>query len=150
MLFFVVANFLVIPLAIFSHPHAGAFFHGLTVPGVSGGFNSTSVLLSDRHCRHHRRSMAAVLPAVQYRRQADNPRWINYERTDTVIGSLITVFAASLIIAVCAVAFAHTKEFGHFTDAKGVASGLAHYVGHGAGAMFAIILLNASKSAQRP
>ena len=34
--------------------------------------------------------------------------------------------------------------FGHFTDAKGVADGLAKYVGHGAGAMFAIILLNAS------
>jgi len=28
MLFFVVANFLVIPLAIFSHPHVGAFIHG--------------------------------------------------------------------------------------------------------------------------
>ncbi len=42
---FVVANFLVIPLAIFSHPRPGAFLHGMTVPGVRGGFTSTSVLL---------------------------------------------------------------------------------------------------------
>ncbi len=33
---------------------------------------------------------------------------------------------------------------GHFTDAGGVASGLNHYVGHASGALFAIILLNAS------
>ena len=45
MFVFIVVNFLVIPLAVFSHPSAGSFFHGLTVPGVEGGFNSTSVLL---------------------------------------------------------------------------------------------------------
>ncbi|MGA2036751.1 MAG: divalent metal cation transporter, partial [Acidimicrobiales bacterium] len=45
MLLFVVANFLVIPLAIYAHPHAGPVLHGLVVPGVRGGFNSTSVLL---------------------------------------------------------------------------------------------------------
>jgi NRAMP (natural resistance-associated macrophage protein)-like metal ion transporter len=144
MLLFVLANFLVIPLAVFSHPHAGAFFHGLTVPGVAGGFNSTSVLLVIAIVG------TTVAPWQLFFQQSNivdkriTPRWINYERTDTVIGSLITVFAASLIIAVCAVAFAHTKQFGHFTDAEGVANGLAHFVGHGAGTMFAIILLNAS------
>jgi NRAMP (natural resistance-associated macrophage protein)-like metal ion transporter len=144
MLVFVFANFLVVPLAIFSHPRAGAFIHGLVVPGVSGGFNSTSVLLVIAIVG------TTVAPWQLFFQQSNivdkriTPRWINYERTDTVIGSLITVFAASLIIAVCAVAFAHTKEFGHFTNAKGVASGLAHFVGHGAGVMFAVILLNAS------
>ena len=116
----------------------------LTVPGVSGGFNSTSVLFVIAIVG------TTVAPWQLFFQQSNivdkriTPRWINYERTDTVIGSIVTVFAASLIIAVCAVAFAHTKDFGHFTDAKGVANGLAHYVGHGAGAMFAIILLNAS------
>jgi hypothetical protein len=33
---------------------------------------------------------------------------------------------------------------GHFTNAGGVATGLAHYVGHASGALFSIILLNAS------
>ncbi len=72
------------------------------------------------------------------------PRWINYERADTVIGSLITVFAASLMMAVVASAFAGTPLHGHFTNAGGVASGLQHYVGRAAGAIYAIILLNAS------
>ena len=72
------------------------------------------------------------------------PRWLNYERVDTYIGSLVVVFAAAALMAVPAAAFAHTKVFGKFTDALGVARGFEHYVGHGSGAIFAIILLNSS------
>jgi Mn2+/Fe2+ NRAMP family transporter len=72
------------------------------------------------------------------------PRWINYERADTFIGSLVVVFAASILVAVPAAAFSGTKIFGGFTNAGGVARGLEHYVGHGAGTIFAIILLNSS------
>ena len=71
-------------------------------------------------------------------------RWINYERTDTVLGSFVVVIGASLLIVTAAFAFAHTAGAGHFTNAGGVAHGLARDLGHGAGAMFAIILLNAS------
>jgi hypothetical protein len=49
-----------------------------------------------------------------------------------------------VLIAVPAAAFAHTKLFGQFTNAGGVAEGLKHYVGSAAGTIFAIILLNAS------
>ena len=45
MLVFVAGNFLVIPLVVFSHPHAGPIVHGLFVPGIAGGADSTSVLL---------------------------------------------------------------------------------------------------------
>jgi Mn2+/Fe2+ NRAMP family transporter len=61
-----------------------------------------------------------------------------------VIGSLITVFAASIMMAVVASAFTGTPLHGTFTNAGGVATGLQHYVGRAAGAIFAIILLNAS------
>ena len=144
MFLFVAANFLVIPLAVFSHPSPGAFLHGLAVPGVTGGFNSTSILLVIAIVG------TTVAPWQLFFQQSNivdkriTPRWINYERTDTVIGSIVTVIAASLIVAVCATAFAHRKTFGNFTDAKGVAIDLSRYVGHGAGTMFAIILLNAS------
>ncbi len=144
MFVFVAANFLVIPLAVFSHPSPGSFFHGLAVPGVTGGFNSTSILLVIAIVG------TTVAPWQLFFQQSNivdkriTPRWINYERTDTVIGSIVTVIAASLIVAVCATAFAHRKAFGNFTDAKGVAIDLSRYVGHGAGTMFAIILLNAS------
>ncbi len=141
---FVVANFLVIPLAIFSHPKAGPVLHDLVVPGVRGGFNSTSVLLIIAIVG------TTVAPWQLFFQQSNiidkriTPRWINYERADTFIGSLIVVFAAAVLMAVPAAAFAHTKIFGNFNNAGGVARGFEHYVGHGTGAIFAIILLNAS------
>src|SRR5579864_3041793 len=45
MFVFVFANFLVVPLLVLRHPNPAPFLHGLAVPGVHGGFNSTSVLL---------------------------------------------------------------------------------------------------------
>ena len=144
MFVFIAVNFLVIPLAIMSHPTAGPFFEGFVKPGVQGGFTSTSVLLIIAIVG------TTVAPWQLFFQQSNivdkriTPRWINYERADTVIGSLITVFAASLLMAVVAAAFSGTPLFGHFTNAGGVATGLKHYVGHAAGVIFAIILLNAS------
>ena len=144
MFVFIFANFLVIPLAIFSHPSAGSFFHGLVVPGVQGGFTSTSVLLIIAIVG------TTVAPWQLFFQQSNivdkriTPRWISYERVDTVLGSIVTVVAASLIMAVVAAAFAGTVLSGHYTNAGAVAHGLARYVGHASGAIFAIILLNAS------
>jgi NRAMP (natural resistance-associated macrophage protein)-like metal ion transporter len=144
MFVFIFANFLVIPLAVLSHPSASAFVHGLLVPGVQGGFNSTSVLLIIAIVG------TTVAPWQLFFQQSNivdkriTPRWINYERADTVVGSFVTIFAASLLMAVVAAAFAHTPLAGNFTNAEGVATGLQHYVSRAAGTMFAIILLNAS------
>jgi NRAMP (natural resistance-associated macrophage protein)-like metal ion transporter len=144
MFVFIIVNFLVIPLAFLSHPTAGPFFKGFVTPGVQGGFTSTSVLLIIAIVG------TTVAPWQLFFQQSNivdkriTPRWINYERADTVVGSLITVFAASLLMAIVAAAFSGTPLAGHFTDAGGVASGLQHYVGRAAGALFAIILLNAS------
>ncbi len=144
MFVFIAANFLVIPLAVFRHPAAAPLFHGLLVPGVRGGFNSTSVLLVIAIVG------TTVAPWQLFFQQSNiidkriTPRWINYERTDTVLGSLVTVFAAILLTAITAAAFAHTPLSGHFNDAGGVATGLAHYVGRTAGVLLAVILLNAS------
>jgi len=144
MFVFIAVNFLVIPLAVMSHPSAGAFMTGLVTPGVQGGFNSTSVLLVIAIVG------TTVAPWQLFFQQSNivdkriTPRWINYERVDTVLGSLITVFAASLLMAVVASAFQGTSFFGHFTNAGGVATGLQHVVGRAAGTIFAIILLNAS------
>ncbi len=144
MFVFIAVNFLVIPLAFTSHPSAGAFVDGLTHPGVQGGFTSTSVLLVIAIVG------TTVAPWQLFFQQSNivdkriTPRWINYERADTVIGSLITVFAAAIMLAVVASAFIGTKYYGNFTNAGGVASGLQHEVGRAAGAIFAVILLNAS------
>jgi len=144
MFVFIAVNFLVIPLAVFSHPTPQAFFRGFVVPGVHGGFDSTSVLLIIAIVG------TTVAPWQLFFQQSNivdkriTPRWINYERMDTVIGSIVTVFAASLLMAVTASAFTGTPLFGHFTNAGAVAQGLGRTVGHASGAIFAIILLNAS------
>ena len=54
------------------------------------------------------------------------------------------VIAASALVVTAAFAFRGTGLAGHFTNAAGVARGLEHTVGHGTGALFALVLLNAS------
>jgi len=143
MFVFVLANFLVIPLAVFSHPHAAPFFSGF-VPGVTGGFNSTSALLIISVVG------TTVAPWQLFFQQSNivdkriTPRYINYERADTVLGSIVTVVGAGAMIITCAFAFAHTRYFGGFTNAGEVASALSHELGHAAGALYAVVLLNAS------
>jgi Mn2+/Fe2+ NRAMP family transporter len=144
MLVFVVANFLVIPLAVFSHPHAGPVVHGLFVPGIAGGANSTSVLLIIAIVG------TTVAPWQLFFQQSNivdkriTPRYINYERADTVLGSFVTVVGACLMVVTCAFAFSHTAYFHHFTDAGGVARDLGRQLGHAAGTLYALVLLNAS------
>ena len=144
MLLFVAANFLVIPLAIFSHPKAASVLHGLVVPGVRGGANSTAVLLIIAIIG------TTVTPWQLFFQQSNivdkriTPRWINYERVDTIVGSLVTILGAGALMVTCAFAFDHTPLAGHYTDAAGVASGLGRFLHHGAGTLFAVILLNAS------
>jgi NRAMP (natural resistance-associated macrophage protein)-like metal ion transporter len=144
MFIFVSANLLIIPLLILTHPSGGSVAHHTVHPSIQGGANSTSVLLIIAIVG------TTVAPWQLFFQQSNiidkriTTRWINYERADTVFGSLITVIGAGALIAICAAAFAGTALAGHFTDAGGVAEGLRVHVGPAAGAMYAIILLNAS------
>ncbi|MEA2213370.1 MAG: hypothetical protein QOF83_3318 [Solirubrobacteraceae bacterium] len=144
MFVFVFANLLVIPLFFLSHPHWGTIGHDLVIPGVQGGVNSTSILLVIAIVG------TTVAPWQLFFQQSNiidkriTPRWINYERVDTVLGAVIVVVGASALMCVSAFAFRHTHYAGHFTNAGGTASGLEHQLSPVAGAFFAIVLLNAS------
>ncbi len=144
MLVFVLVNFLAIPLLVMSHPHISPVVHDSFVPSVLGGVNSTSVLLIIAIVG------TTVAPWQLFFQQSNiidkriTPRWINYERADTVIGSFVTVIGAGAIVVTAAFAFNHTSLFGQFGDAGTVASGLAKQLGPTAGDLFAIVLLNAS------
>ena len=70
---FVFANFLVIPLAIFSHPRAGSFRARSGRSRSQGGIQLHVGTAHHRHRGDHRGSVAAFLPAVQRHRQADHP-----------------------------------------------------------------------------
>ncbi|MGA9876136.1 MAG: NRAMP family divalent metal transporter [Solirubrobacteraceae bacterium] len=141
---FVVANVLVIPLLVLSHPHLGTIAHNTVVPGIKGGVSSTAVLLIIAVVG------TTVAPWQLFFQQSNiidkriTPRWINYERADTVIGAFVVVIGAGALIAVTAFAFDGTSYAGHFIDAGTVATGLAHTLGSTAGAFFAVVLLNAS------
>jgi Mn2+/Fe2+ NRAMP family transporter len=144
MFVFIAANFLVVPLLILSHPHLGPVVHDFVVPGVQGGLTGTAVLLIIAIVG------TTVAPWQLFFQQSNivdkriTPRWIGYERFDTVLGSFVTVGGASAIVIICAFAFSGTGDFGKFTDAGGTAASLAQHLGPVAGAMYAIVLLNAS------
>ncbi|HEV3093491.1 MAG TPA: Nramp family divalent metal transporter [Solirubrobacteraceae bacterium] len=141
---FVVANFLVIPLLVLAHPDLGTVTQDTFSPSIQGGASSTAVLLIIAIVG------TTVAPWQLFFQQSNiidkriTPRWINYERADTVIGAFVVVIGAGALIAVTAFAFGGTAYAGHFNDAGTVASGLAHTLGSTAGAFFAVILLNAS------
>jgi NRAMP (natural resistance-associated macrophage protein)-like metal ion transporter len=141
---FVVANFLVIPLLILAHPHVSDLVHHTFVPGVHGGVGSTAVLLIIAIVG------TTVAPWQLFFQQSNiidkriTPRWISYERADTVIGAFVVVIGAGALISVAAFAFAGTPDFGQFVDAGTVATQLGHHLGSAAGTLFAIVLLNAS------
>jgi Mn2+/Fe2+ NRAMP family transporter len=72
------------------------------------------------------------------------PRFIKYERVDLWLGIILVIVGAAAMIAFTAQAFAGRPEFGNFTDAAGVAAGLAQYQGKFTGVLFALALIDAS------
>jgi NRAMP (natural resistance-associated macrophage protein)-like metal ion transporter len=141
---FVVANVLVIPLLFLAHPHLGEIAHNTFLPSIQGGASSTAVLLIIAIVG------TTVAPWQLFFQQSNiidkriTPRWINYERADTVIGAFVVVLGAGALMTVTAFAFKDTSYFGQFSDAGTVASDLSHSLGSTAGTFFAIVLLNAS------
>jgi Mn2+/Fe2+ NRAMP family transporter len=70
-------------------------------------------------------------------------RFIQYERTDLWIGILFVMIGAVALMAFTAATFAGHPEFGQFSDAGAVASGLEKYVGAIPAVLFALALLDA-------
>jgi Mn2+/Fe2+ NRAMP family transporter len=144
MFVFLAANALIIPLAILSHPAAGQVLHDLVVPSTPGHVSGLTILLIIAIVG------TTVTPWQLFFQQSNvvdkriTPRWLAYERADTVIGALVVVVGAAILMLAAAHAFQGTPEAGHFSDARGVAVGLRDHVGSAAGALFAVILIDAS------
>ena len=144
MFVFLAASLLVLPLAILSRPNPGAVLQGFAVPGIEGGVTSSSILLIIAIVG------TTVAPWQLFFQQSNivdkriTPRWLAYEKADTVIGSIVVVVGAACIMMATASAFTGTSDFGHFTDALAIAQGLGSHVGPAVGAMFALLLFDAS------
>ena len=141
----VAGSLLLVPIFVMAHPSGGQMLHDFVVPGLPKGSDLSAVVLL----------IIAIIgttiaPWQLFFQQSYlidkriTPRFMNYERTDLWIGIAIVIIGAAAIIAFTAATFAGHPEFGNFTDAEGVAQGLQKYVGHVAGVLFALALIDAS------
>ncbi len=144
MFVFLFASLLVLPLAVLSHPDPGAALRGFVVPGVQGGLSSNSALLIVAIVG------TTVAPWQMFFQQSNvidkriTPRWLEYEKADTVIGAFVVVIGAAAIMMATASAFTGTAEFGRFQDALHIAQGLHLNISPVAGTTFALLLFDAS------
>ena len=140
---FIAVSLLLVPLALLSGPHYGSIAYHFVVPGVQGGINSNAVLLVIAIVG------TTVAPWQLFFQQSNvidkriTPRFIRYERADTMLGSLVVVGGAAAVLVVAVYAVRGTDLVGHFTSALGVANALGDKSGV-LGALFAIVLLDAS------
>ena len=137
-------SLLVIPLAVLAHPDPVAVARGFLVPGIQGGLTSTSALVIIAIVG------TTVAPWQLYFQQSNvvdkriTPRWLGYEKADTVIGSFVVVVGAAAIIMATASVFIGTREFGNFQDAYSVARGMAQHNSYLLGGIYAVFLFDAS------
>jgi len=118
MFVFVAASLLVFPLVILSHPDPGAAAQGFVRPSVLGGFTSNAALLIIAVVG------TTVAPWQLFFQQSNvidkriTPRWLDYEKADTVLGAFVVVIGAACIMMASASAFTATSDFGHQSDRR--------------------------------
>lgn len=143
MLVFVAITLLQIPMLLMAHPQWSHAARSLVTPGVTGGFTSNAVLLIIAIVG------TTVAPWQLFFQQSNvvdkriTPRFIGYERLDTVIGAFVVVMGAAALMMTGDWGARVTHSRGGFVDA-GV---LAHVLGQfnsALGSVFAIVLLDAS------
>ena len=144
MFVFLAASLLFVPLVVLSHPNPGAALKGFVIPTIQGGFSSNAALLIIAIVG------TTVAPWQLFFQQSNIvdkriiPRWLDYEKADTVIGAFVVVIGAAAIMMAAASAFSGTSSFGNFTDALATAIGLKVHIGPIEGAIFALLLFDAS------
>ena len=146
MLLTVLASLVVVPCFFLAHPTSGPILAGL-VPSVQGGVSGTAILLIVAVVG------TTVAPWQLFFQQSNildkriTPRWLNYERTETFLGAILTTLAAGAMIAFAAFALNHTKAFGPqatYLDSGWFNDAIRTTLGPVAGALSAIMLLVAA------
>ncbi len=137
-------NLAVIPMAVLVHPNYATATKYTLIPNFPGGLNAGLLLLIIAIVG------TTIAPWQLYFQQSNvvdkriTPRWIKYERADTAIGVVLTEIGAAALVCVTAYALGHTHAFGNFTNALDTANSLKVHAGSVVGALFAIVLLDAS------
>jgi Mn2+/Fe2+ NRAMP family transporter len=145
---FCAGSLLLVPLYLMLHPSGTAMATGFATPDLPGGAapgGISAVMLLVIGIVG-----TTVAPWQLFFQQSYvidkriTPRFIRYEKADLWIGIVIVVLGSAAIMGTVAAAYAGTKGAGGFTDAAGVAHGIAAHAGPVAGALFAVALLDAS------
>ena len=147
-LLLVAGSLLLVPVFVLVHPPVGQMLGDFLVPRLpqesfQGGRLSEVMLLIIAIVG------TTVAPWQLFFQQSYvidkriSPRFIPYERADLWIGIVFVTVGAVALMAIAAATFADHPEFGAFSDAGGVASGLEQYVGRVPAVLFALALLDA-------
>jgi Mn2+/Fe2+ NRAMP family transporter len=138
-------SLLLVPVLLWAHPPVAQIARDLVVPGLPKDGELTDVMLLIIAIVG-----TTVAPWQLFFQQSYvidkriTPRFMRYERADLWLGIVLVIIGAVAMMAFAAATFAGHPEFGHFQDAGAVAAGLDKYVGHAAGVLFAIALIDAS------
>ena len=143
MFVFIAVTLLQIPMLLMSHPQWGHAAKSLVMPSISGGVSSDAVLLIIAIVG------TTVAPWQLFFQQSNvvdkriTPRFIGYERADTVLGAFVVVIGAAALVMTGEWAARSTNTVGGFTDAGATAHLLGEHTGT-LGSIFAIVLMDAS------
>ncbi|MUL84250.1 MULTISPECIES: NRAMP family divalent metal transporter [unclassified Mycolicibacterium] len=143
MFVFIAITLLQIPMLLMSQPRWGEAAKSFVVPSIYGGVSSDAVLLIIAIVG------TTVAPWQLFFQQSNivdkriTPRFIGYERADTVVGAFIVVIGAAALVMVGDWAARSTGQSGNFTDAGAIAHLLGEH-SRALGSIFAIVLLDAS------
>jgi Mn2+/Fe2+ NRAMP family transporter len=141
----VVGSLLLVPIVLIVHPPLMQVAHDFLVPQFPQGAKLSEVMLLIIAIVG-----TTVAPWQLFFQQSYvidkriTPRFIAYEKADLWIGILLVIVGAAAMFAFTAATFAGKPEFGQFTDAGAVATGLEKYVGPVPGVLFALALIDAS------
>jgi Mn2+/Fe2+ NRAMP family transporter len=143
MFIFIAITLLQIPMLLMSHPQWAHAAKSFVVPSIAGGMSSDAVLLIIAIVG------TTVAPWQLFFQQSNivdkriTPRFMAYERADTVLGAFVVIVGAAALLMTGDWAARSTDTVGGFTDAGAI----AHLLGQNSatlGAFFAIVLIDAS------
>jgi Mn2+/Fe2+ NRAMP family transporter len=143
-LLLVVGSLLLVPVFVAVHPPVGAMVADFFVPKLPTTSHLSEVMLLVIAIVG-----TTVAPWQLFFQQSyviDKripPRFIPYERTDLWIGIVFVTVGAIALMSLAAATFAGRPEFGMFSDAGGIATGLEKYFGTVPAVLFALALIDA-------
>ena len=141
----VAGSLLLVPIFVLIHPPMGQIAHDALVPHMPQGAKLSDVLLLIIAVVG-----TTVAPWQLFFQQSYvidkriTPRFLRYARVDLWIGIAIVIIGAIAMMSFTAATFIGTPEFGGFSDAAAVATGMEKHFGRLPGILFAIALIDAS------